>query len=166
MKLPDPILKVRDNELADWIDITNLVINSGRYEFPIYSAALSTAQINEGESFIVANGTTRQLKIRINDILCTLNFGSDGLITAGGLGDRILDVNGDTAVITEFFSDENIIRFYSNGKYLASLSTAGFSVIAGLPIILEGVGGDTYMVYNSTTGYIQWFLNGSLRMEI
>ena len=159
-------MKVRDVELWNWIDTANLVMNSGRYEFPIYSATLATYQINDGESFIVSTGTVRQLTVRINSVLCSINFNSSGKVSGTGLGDRITDTDGNTGVFTEFTSDENIIRFYSNGVYVAALNTAGLSVAAGFPIVMEGLGGDTYRVYNATTQYIQWFLNGAIRMEI
>ena len=159
-------MRTRDPELRDWIDYTNLVLNTGRYEFPIYSAALSPAQISEGESFIVSTGTVRQFTVRINSVLCTLNFTSAGAVSAGGLGDRITDADGNTGVFTEFSADENVIRFYANGVYMAAFSTSGIHVAAGTPIRMEGIDSDTYMVYNATTQYLQFFLNGGVRMEL
>lgn len=166
MKLPDPILRSRDSELSDWIDYCNLVINTGKYEFPIYSEEPGSTKANEGESLIVSNGDTRKLEVYINGVWCTINFDGSGAVNAGGFGDRILDSDGNTGIFSEFATDENVLRFYSNGVYEMAMSTAGLQVASGFPFVMDGLGGDTKMVYNSTTSYLEFHLNGTKRMEM
>lgn len=122
--------------------------------------------MNEGESFILATGDTRSLDVLINGVLCTINFTSSGAVSAGGLGDRIVDADGNTAVITEFTSNEDVVRFYSNGAYVMAVSTYGLQVASGYKIAFNGLGGNSYVTYNSSNQYVQTYINGALRMEI
>lgn len=166
MKLPDPILKTRDPELLDWIDATNLLINSGKYEFPIQSDEPGTTKANEGESIVVATGETRKLEVYINGLWCTINFTTGGAVSAGGLSDRIVDADGNTAVITEFSSNEDVVRFYANGAYVMAVSTYGLQIASGYKIAFNGLAGNSYVTYNSSNQYVQTYINGALRMEI
>lgn len=166
MKPPDPLLKVKDTELWDWVDSINLILSTGKYEFPIYSEQPGDTLANEGESLIVSTGTTRELQVYINGVWATIAFDSAGAVSSGGLSDRITDADANTGVFTEFTADENVIRFYSNGIYEVAISTAGLTLASGYPIVFDGLGGNTTLSYDSATQYLQFYLDGVLRMEL
>lgn len=169
MKSPDPLLRVKDAELSEWVDRINLILNSGKYETRVLNTEATEATLaNEGESYIYASddGTIRKLKFYINGVWATINFTSSGAVSAGGFGDRILDDDGNTGIFTQFTSNEDRLRHYSNGSYVMAVDTYGIQVAPTYKVVFDGLGGDTYWTYSSASSYMQCYLNGTLRMEM
>lgn len=172
MKLPDPLLKTKDPELSDWIDRANLLINSGKYEFPIYDGEPSAGQANEGESLVTnytdtSGNIVRNLEVYISGVWCTIAFDSTGSVSAGGFTDRIIDADNNTGIFTQFNNvNENILRHYSNGVYVVAIDTYGIQVASEYKISFNGSLGNTYWTYSTASSYMQCFVNGSVRMEM
>jgi hypothetical protein len=168
IKTPDPLLRIRDPELQDWIDYTNLVINSGKYEFPI-TTSVPTQQANSGEQFVytASDGTSdRRFYVYIAGQWCRIDFNTDGSVNAGGFGDRILDDDANTGIFTQFVANEERLRHYSNGVYVVAIDTYGLQMANEYKLVFDGLGGDTYWTYSTASTYLQAYVNGTLRMEI
>ena len=166
-KLPDPILKFRDPELIDWIDATNFVINTGRYQFPVVNQ-VPTEQSNSGEQRVYASddGTLRRFYVYIGGQWNQINFDGFGNVTTSGFSDHIIDASGDTLVHTEFTANEDRIRHYSKGVYVVAIDTYALQIASGYKMVFNGLGGTTYWTYSSASTYMQCYVNGSLRMEM
>ena len=167
-KLPDPILKVRDPELWDWIDATNFVINAGHYQFPLVTT-IPDYRSNDGEQrvYISEDGALRRFYVYIQGVWNAINFDSSGQIITSGFGDHIIDADGDTLVHTDFnHVDEDIIRTYSKAVYVMAVDTYGLQIAPAYKVVFDGLAGDTYWTYSSASTYMQCYLNGTLRMEM
>jgi len=167
MKSPDPLLRIRDAELQDWVDAVNFILNAGKYEFAI-TTSVPTHRANSGEQFVytASDGTTdRRFYVYIGNQWCRIDFDADG--NAGsGFTDHIIDSDGDTLVHTQFVQGENLIRTYSKGVYVTAVDTYGFQIAPMYKMVFDGLGGTTYWTYSSASSYMQCYLNGSLRMEM
>ena len=166
-KIPDPILRVRDPELWDWVDATNFVINAGHYEFPITNT-IPTYQSNNGEQRVYASddGTLRRFYVYINGQWNNISFDGSGNILTTGFGDHIINKSGNTLVHTEYTNAENQVRFYSNGVYVVNVDTYGISMPSAYKVAFNGLDGNTYWTYSSASTYMQCYVNGNLRMEM
>ena len=169
MKAPDPLLKVRDVELWDWIDRVNLILNTGKYEFAVYDTVPDTGAIaNEGEQLVYASpdGAIRRFYVFIDGIWCLINFTTSGEVSTGAFGDRIIDNDANTGIFTQFTTNEDVLRHYSNGSYIVAMDTYGIQIAAGYKYVYDGLAGDTYCTYSTASVYLQFYLNGTLRMEM
>lgn len=170
MKIPEALIKVKDGELVEWVDLVTFLLNAGKYSTPIYEGEPDSRSINEGESFIIATGETRKLEVMINGVLCSINFTPTGSVSTANfgnsLGDRILDSDANTAVITEFTANEDMIRMYVAGQFVVAVNTLGMAVSSGYPIRMNGIEGNTYLVNNTSAVYLQHYVDGVLRMEM
>ena len=173
-KVPDPLIKIKDFELWEWIDGVNYVLNGGHYSFPLVTT-VPDYQSNEGEQRIysVTTGTTteRRFYIYIGGRWVVINFDSAGNVVSGsggGGGDHIIDADGNTLVHTDFIGggSEDRIRFYSAGVYVAAVDTYGLQVASEYKVVFDGLGGDSYWTYSTASTYMQCSLNGTLRMEM
>ncbi len=167
-KLPDPLLKIKDPELWDWIDANNYIINGGHYQFPLVTT-IPSGRSNDGEQRIYATGDVRAFYVYINGVWCVINFDSTGAITGAGgsgFGDHIIDNDGNTLVHTQFVSNEDRIRTYTAGVYVMAVDTYGLQIAPAYKMVFDGLGGDTYWTYSSASSYMQCYLNGTLRMEM
>ena len=174
MKIPDPLLRVKDHELWDWIDYVGIVINGGKYEFPL-TTTIPTQVANSGEQFVFTAGTGtaafRRFYVFINNVWCFIGFNSAGGVTGGsggGGGDHIIDPDGNTLVHTNFTGGgaEDRIRTYCAGVYVMAIDTYGVQIAPEYKMVFDGLGGDTYWTYSSASTYMQCYLNGTLRMEM
>ena len=174
-RIPDPVLRIRDFELWDWIDSVQYIINGGHYSFPLVTT-VPDYRSNDGEQRIysVTTGTTtdRRFYIYINGIWCVINFDSGGNIIGGsggtGASDHIIDPDGNTLVHTNFTGGgaEDRIRMYAASTYVVAVDTYGLQIAPEYKMVFDGLGGDTYWTYSTASTYMQCYLNGSLRMEM
>lgn len=175
MKAPDPILKVKDFELWDWVEYVNIILNSGKYEFPL-TTTVPTLRANTGEQYVftsgVGTGQFRRFYVYIDNIWCFIGFDSAGNVIGGsggtGASDHIIDPDGNTLVHTNFTGGgaEDRVRFYSAGAYVVAVDTYGLQIAPEYKMVFDGLGGDTYWTYSTASTYMQCYLNGTLRMEM
>jgi len=168
LKVQEPLLKVRDPELWEFVDRVSLILNAGKYEFPITSS-VPTQRANAGEQFVYANlqNTDRRFYVYIQGVWCRIDFNSDGTISAGtGIPDRILDSDQNTGIFTQFVSGEERLRHYSNGVYVVAIDTYGLQMAPAYKAVFDGLAGTTYWTYSSASSYMQFYENGNLRMEM
>ena len=81
-------------------------------------------------------------------------------------GSAIWDTNQDTGVQTEETPNEDIIRMDAAGAEVVQMNSSQFAVNSGLKLGLEGYDGDTYWKYNSVTGYLEGWVQGTKRKEL
>ena len=167
MKLPDPLLRTRDPELQDWVDRTNLVLNSGKYEFFVTNV-IPTERANQGEQKVYTSddGTLRRFYVYIQGVWCLINFDSSGNVTSTGFGDHIINKSGNTLVHTEYTNAEDYVRIYTHGVYVVRVDTYGISVAPTYKIAFNGIDGNTYWTYSSASAYMQCYVSGNIRMEM
>ena len=169
MKPNDPLIRLKDAELLEWVDRIGLILGSGKYETPVYNTEANEAVLaNEGESYIYASddNTTRKLKFYINGVWATINFTTAGAVSSGGFGDRIVDDDGNTGIFTQFTANEDRLRHYSNGVYVMAVDTYGLQVASEYKVVFDGLGGTTYWTYSTASTYMQCYVSGTLRMEM
>ena len=147
----------------------NLILNAGKYEFPITSS-VPTQQSNSGEQFVYTatsgTATDRRFYVYIEGVWCAINFSSSGAVSAGGFGDRIVDDDGNTGIFTQFTANEDRLRHYSAGTYIAAMDTYGIQIAPDYKMVFNGLGGTTYWTYSTASTYLQAYINGTLRMEM
>ncbi len=158
MKVPDAVIKTRDFSLIEFMDDVQAILNNGLYEMRIFGSVPSWTA-NDGENGIYVSGSIRQLYFYLSNVWCTLGFSSSGAL-------QLFDVDGNTGITPEFTPNEDVIRFYTAGIYNFSMSTAGLAIAAGLPAYFDGVGGDTYWVYDTATNYLTGYADGVKRIEL
>ena len=168
MKANDPLIRIKDPELLDWVDRISLILNSGKYEFPI-TTTVPTQQANNGEQFVYTastGSTDRRFYVYIGGQWNRIDFKGDGTVDAGGFGDRILDTDQNTGIFTQFVANEERLRHYANGTYIVAMDTYGVQLAADYKLVFDGLGGDTYVTYSTASTYLQAYVNGTLRMEM
>lgn len=158
MKVPDTVIKIKEIELRDFIDVVQTIINNGLMEMRIFTA-IPTWTANDGETGIYVNGAIRQLYFYLNGVWASIGFSSTGSL-------QLFDANGDTGITPEYSPNEDVIRFYTFGQYNFSMSTAGFAVAPGLPVMFNGVTGGTQWVYDTSDNYLKGYVDGIKRMEM
>lgn len=90
----------------------------------------------------------------------------EDIYTYASGGNAIWDTDQDTGIQTEESADEDILRFDSAGTEIATADIDQFAVISGIKLGLEGCSGDTYWKYNSTTGYLEGWVDAVKRIEL
>lgn len=158
MKLPDVVIKTKDLELSEFIDYTQSIINNGLYEMRIFGGVPDWLA-NDGENGIYVTGSNRQLYFHLNGVWANIGFNSLGTLT-------LFDKDGDTGITPEYTLNENIIRFYTAGFWNFAMSTAGFAVASDIPVVFDGINGDTAWIYNSSDGYLKGYVDGVKRIEM
>lgn len=158
MKIPDVVIKTKDLELSEFIDYAQAVINNGLYEMRFFNG-VPDWQANNGENGIYVSGSVRQLYFFLNGVWSSIGFNSLGTLV-------LFDKDGDTGITPEFTTDEDIIRFYTNGIYNYAMGTVGFAMVTGQPILFDGIAGDTKIVYDSASAYLRSYTDGVLRQEM
>jgi hypothetical protein len=78
----------------------------------------------------------------------------------------IKDSDKDTIANTEESADEDKIRFDAGGTEIAVIDSVGLSLTNELSLVLDGLGGDTYIKYNDTSDYMEFYINGIKRLEL
>ena len=81
-------------------------------------------------------------------------------------GSAIWDTNQDTGIQTEETPDDDIVRIDSAGTEIVTADVDQFAVNSGIKLGLEGNAGDTYWKYNSTSTYLEGYIDGTLRIEL
>ena len=158
MKVADAVIKVKDLELVEFMDTVQAILNNGLYEMRIFSQVPDWTA-NDGENGIYVSGSIRQLYFYLAGVWCTLGFTSTGAL-------QLFDNDLNTGITPEFTVNEDVIRFYTAGIYNFSMGTYGMTIAPGLPLYFDGVGGDTYWVYNSVTNYLTGYADGVKRIEL
>lgn len=158
MKVPDSVIKIKDIELVEFMDYVQAILNNGLYEMRIFGT-IPDWTANDGENGIYVSGSIRQMYFYLNGVWCSLGFSSSGSL-------QLFDADLNTGITPEFTVNEDVIRFYTAGYYNFSMSTAGFAVAAGLPVFFDGVGGDSYWVYDTVTNYLTGYADGVKRLEL
>lgn len=93
---------------------------------------------------------------------------------ASGDTEKIRDADKDTIVNTEESTDEDIIRFDTNGTEAfvidnsqdVEVKAGAFAIPTDEWIYFEGLTGDTKMKYNSTSNYIEVWVDNLKRVEL
>ena len=158
MKLPDSVIKTRDFALIEHMEDVQAILNNGLYEMRIFGSIPSWAA-NDGENGIYVSGSIRQMYFHLNGVWCSLGFSSSGSL-------QLFDSDVNTGITPEFTTNEDVIRFYTAGAYNFSMGTYGMTIASGLPLYLDGVGGDTYWVYDTSTSYLTGYSDGTKRIEL
>lgn len=158
MKLPDVVIKTKDLELSEFIDYSQSILNNGLYEMRIFGSVPDWAA-NDGENGIYVSGSVRQLYFHLNGVWSSIGFNSLGTLV-------LFDKDADTGITPEYTTDEDVIRFYTSGFYNFAMSTTGFAVATELPVLFDGLDGDTYWVYTTTDGYLKGYVDGVKRIEM
>lgn len=158
MKVPDSVIKTKDLELVEFMDYVQTILNNGLYEMRIFGSVPDWLA-NDGENGIYVSGGNRQLYFYLNGVWSSIGFNSIGTLI-------LFDKDGDTGITPEATPDEDIIRFYTAGFYNFAMGTAGFALASDLPVLFDGIDGDTKWVYNSGDNYLRGYTDGSLRIEM
>lgn len=168
MKLPDIELRnLKDPGLLEFMDYVSIILNSGRYEFRIVTVEPDWLA-NEGEAVIYSAGTVRRLYVYVNGSWVYIGWSAGGIIQIGTLS----DTDNDTTIQLEETNDEDIIRFDTGDTQggsvgeRATIDVNGLALTSGLKVLLDGRTGDTYWKYNSSTGYLEGWVDGSKRVEL
>lgn len=172
MKVPDVVLqKLRDPGLLDFMDYVSIILNDGRYQFRLVDAVPTWTGIG-GEAVIYSAGNERAMYVYIDDQWVNISWLIVGQ-TAYLIVSRIFDTDNDTKVDTEESSDEDYIRFDTAGVEALTINpnqdiqlTAGsFAVPLDEKIGFEGLTGDTYMKWNSSSLYCEMYVQNTLRIS-
>jgi hypothetical protein len=158
MKVPDAVIRLKDFSLIEFMDDVQAILNNGLYEMRIFGSIPDWAA-NDGENGIYVSGSIRQMYFHLAGVWCSLGFSSTGTL-------QLFDADVDTGITPEATLDEDVIRFYTAGFYNFSMGTNGMSIAAGLPLYFDGVGGDSYWVYDTTTNYLTGYVDGIKRIEL
>ena len=169
MRIPEVILKHKvDFGLQDFMDYTMFILNDGLYQFRVLDA-IPNWEANDGEAVLYSSGTTRALYFYINGQWVNITWSGGG---SAPIALALVDYDEDTLVEVEQHSDEDIIRFSTGNTQggasgeRATITNDGFALETGLGIIFDGRGGDTKFKYNSTSNYLEGWVDGSLRIEL
>jgi len=152
--------------LLDFIDYTTIILNNGRYQFRIV-IEVPTWIGWEGEALVYAAGDVRAMYVFINGVWCNISWSISG---APG-SNYVVDADGDTKIQVEESTDEDIIRFDTGDTQggtageRVTIDYLGMYVASGLKLGFEGRTGDTYWRYNSTTPYLEGYIDGVKRVE-
>lgn len=158
MKLPDAVIKVKDLELVEFMENVQVILNQGLYEMRITAQVPSwTAQT--GETAIYYTGTVRTLYFYVNGVWAFIGFSSTGAL-------QLFDADGNTGITPEAELNEDVLRYYVAGNYAFAMSTLGFCMNSGTPVVFDGTDGDTKWVYDASSTYLRAYVNNTLRMEI
>jgi len=155
----------KDLSLADVLNSLQTIINNGRYQMRVVTAPPDWIG-DDGEHLMYVNGQTRRLYIydATNGTWHYLEWTGSGSINAWG--DRILDDARTTGIFTQYVKNEQTLRFYINNLYVFSINAQGVSINSDFPISFDGLNGNTFMKYNSSTAYFEIWTDGVKRMEM
>jgi len=143
----------------DFMDYSMIILNQGLYQMRTINSIPNWAA-NEGESLLYSSGGIRRCYYYIDGAWRYTQWGS-GTSLSG-----ISDSDYDTIVDTETYPDEDIIRFTTAGTQRMVIDLNGVQLVADYPLILDGVGGDTYWKFVSSTSYLTGYVDGNKRIEL
>jgi hypothetical protein len=158
MKVPDTVIKIKDLDLVEFMDYVQTILNRGLYEMRIFET-IPNWEANDGENGIYVSGTIRQLYFMLNGVWVSIGFNSLGTLT-------LFDNDGDTGITPELTVDEDIIRFYASGVNNWAMGSAGFAMASDVPVLFDGLTGDTKIVYEATSQYMKLYTDGVVRQEM
>jgi hypothetical protein len=91
----------------------------------------------------------------------------------GSASGALRDLDGDTSIEVEYYLDEDKIRFFTGGMEETIFDWLGLdqkigdiAIQANQKVNFEGITGGTYWKYNSTTAYLEGWVDGSKRIEL
>ena len=91
----------------------------------------------------------------------------------GGFSWKIQDNDADTIVTTEEVGHPNEIYITAAGTVTAIISASGYDEMRGDVVVhgsghigLDGMQGGTYWVYNTTSHYLEGWVDGTKRIEL
>ena len=172
MKLPDIEFKYRnDPGLLEWSDHVRIILNLGRYQFRIVGGVPDWTA-DSGEAVIYASGNIRRLYVYIDGSWDYIGWDSEGYIENAGTPGEMWDDDEDTGIQTQESTDEDILRFDTgdtaggSAGERATIDYLGLALTSGLRVTLDGRTGDTYSRYNSTSEYMEFYVDGTKRLEM
>ena len=139
-----------------------IILNQGLYQMRTIKTVPGWAA-NEGESLLYSSGGIRRCYYYIDGSWKFIQWGSGTSLSL------ICDSDYDTKVDTEENSDEDIIRFDTHGSERMVMDANGVQVYADYPVVFDssaGVVGDSKWVYNTSTAYLEGWIDGSKRVEL
>lgn len=165
MRIPDITLKRKiDPGIQDFMDYTMFILNDGLYQFRVIDGTPAW-EADNGEAVLYSDTDTgtRKLYFYVDGqwVAITWSGGS-----ASPIALALVDTDEDTLVEVEKYDDEDKIRFSAGGTEIAAIDSAGLALTSEFKLILDGVAGDTYWKYNSTSGYLEGYVDGSKRVEM
>ena len=162
MKIPEIYLKgKKDPGLVDFMDYASIILNQGLYQMRTITTVPGWIA-NEGESLLYSSGGKRRCYYYIDGGWRYIQWSS----STGSSVSTLMDSDEDTVINVEESADEDIIRFDTGGTERMILDLNGLQLTSGLPLVFDGIGGDTKWLYNSTTAYLEGWVEGSKRIEL
>ena len=158
MKIADVSPKIKDLEVLDFIDNTQVLLNNGLYEMRVFDAIPAFAA-NDGEAGIYVSGSVRALYFSLGSIWSSIGFNSSGTLV-------LFDNDYDTGITPEATVDEDVIRFYVAGLYKFAMGTFGFAVDKNTPVVFDATDGTNKWMYDSATTYLTCYQGGNKRLEL
>ena len=148
-----------DINVQEAFDFVRQVINGGRYQLNVLTSA-PTWTGNNGEFHIVdLSGSGKWLYIYVNDTWMRALFSATGC--------SFTDADGDTKIQLEESTDEDKIRFDTGGTEAMVIDDSqDLYMTSGKKIALDGSTKDFYAKFNSTSDYMEFYVNGALRLQI
>ncbi len=120
----------------------------------------------DGEHLLYVSGTIRRLYFYDLTNL-TWQYLEWNQASGGAFyGDRILDSAGTTGIFTEYSASEQTLRFYIDGTYVMAINDTGISIGSDFPLAFNGLNGNTYSKYNTSSGYFEIYVGGNLRVQM
>ena len=160
MKVPEIYLKgKKDPGLMDFMDYSSIILNQGLYQMRTITTAPNWVA-NEGESLLYSSGGIRRVYYYIDGSWKYIQWAGGGSLSL------LRDTDDDTWVDVEKNTDEDIIRFASAGTERMIIDSNGVQLAIDLPLVFDGTAGNTYTKFNSSTGYLETWVEGSKRMEM
>ena len=162
MKIPEIYLKgKKDPGIVDFMDYTSIILNQGLYQMRTITTVPGWIA-NEGESLLYSSGGKRRCYYYIDGGWRYIQWSS----ATGSSISTLMDSDEDTVINVEESPDEDIIRFDTGGTERMILDLNGLQLTSGLPLVFDGIGGNTKWLYNSNTAYLEGWVEGSKRIEL
>lgn len=148
--------------MQDFMDHTMFILNNGLYQFTVINATPAW-DANDGEAILYSSGTTRALYFYINGQWVNITWGNN---SSAPFALALVDSDEDTLVEVEKYTDEDKIRFTTTAVLRALIDSEGLAIMEDTKLVFDGVGGDTYWKFNSTSAYLEGWINGGKRIEL
>ena len=163
MRIPDITLKRKiDPGMMDFMDYTMFILNDGLYQFRVLDS-VPAWDANDGEAVLYSYGTDRRLYFYISGQWVNISW-SNG--ESAPIALALVDYDEDTLVEVEKYTDEDKIRFTTADSLRVVIDYDGLAMSSDLKLVFNDLGGSTYFKYNSTSAYLECYVDGSKRMEL